>query len=84
FFFVWTFVKFVKPIVKFVKRDGVSCRSKQNNDEPTSRPMASVNSDGTSVLFLRNVPTIVGLDKRSLFGTKKMTIELSLVSKCAE
>ncbi|KRX37561.1 Deoxyribonuclease-2-alpha [Trichinella murrelli] len=25
-----------------------------------------------------------GLDKQSLFGTKKMTIELSLVSKCAE
>ncbi|KRX34845.1 hypothetical protein T05_373 [Trichinella murrelli] len=30
-----------------------------NNDEPTSLPLASVNSDGTSVLFLHNVPKTV-------------------------
>ncbi|KRZ82421.1 Copper transport protein ATOX1 [Trichinella sp. T8] len=29
------------------------------HDEPTSRPLVSVNSDGTSFLFLRSVPTIV-------------------------
>ncbi|KRX13030.1 hypothetical protein T07_8859 [Trichinella nelsoni] len=80
---------------------------------PTSHPLASVNSDGTSFVFLHNVPTIVvflakrsssafcfyaamnicaatvsivikGLEKRSLFRTKKKTIEMRLVSKCAE
>ncbi|KRZ95788.1 hypothetical protein T08_8430 [Trichinella sp. T8] len=31
-----------------------------------------------------NVTKKKGLDKRSLFGTKKTPIELNLVSKCAE